>query len=219
MFNGGDDGFPGDHPHNTNPALAWVTMTIASASDGTSNTIAVSEIVTHATPGTLLLKGGALNTSGGGMGTDGRGFWQGIETQCMNQRNPQMRTMMTGTAATDVRRGHFGFSGRAADTSFMTMLPPNSPSCQNGNSRESWGTWSASSNHPGGVNAGMFDGSGRFINDSINWKSAWVTSTWAPENGDSRQTGQPGQRLDGGPSDFGVWGALGTRAGGESVTF
>jgi prepilin-type processing-associated H-X9-DG protein len=52
--------------------------------------------------------------------------------------------------------------------------------------------------HPGGVNALFGDGSVRFINDTIdagNANSAYVTS---------------------GQSPFGVWGAMGSRSGGES---
>jgi prepilin-type processing-associated H-X9-DG protein len=50
----------------------------------------------------------------------------------------------------------------------------------------------ASSRHPGGVNALMGDGSTRFISQTIN--------------------------SVGGTSGYGIWGALGTRSGKESVT-
>jgi len=216
MFNGGGSNWDTANVTQT----GWQTQTMAGAADGTSNTIAISEIATISITGSLNLKGGAIH--GMAMGGEGRGFHNGIETDCMNRRDPNARGMMLGTASTDVRRGHFGFSGRAADSSFHTALPPNSPSCQSGNSRDSWGVYSASSNHAGGVNVGFFDGHGRFISDTVNWKSTWVTSTWVPEThagrtqGTEGSVGQPGQRMSGGPSDFGVWGALGSRDGGES---
>ncbi|MDR2706205.1 MAG: DUF1559 domain-containing protein [Planctomycetaceae bacterium] len=52
-------------------------------------------------------------------------------------------------------------------------------------------------NHSGGVNAGMLDGSVRFISDTIDCNGA--------------SSGQ----VTSGKSPYGVWGALGTPAGGE----
>lgn len=75
---------------------------------------------------------------------------------------------------------------------FTTVLPPNGPSCYNAddNPSEDSGIFSASSRHPGGVQCLLVDGSVRFISETIN--------------------------ATGGRSGFGVWGALGTRAGGEA---
>jgi prepilin-type N-terminal cleavage/methylation domain-containing protein/prepilin-type processing-associated H-X9-DG protein len=75
---------------------------------------------------------------------------------------------------------------------FVTVLPPNAPSCTphtNDNLSGASGIWTANSRHPGGVNAALADGAVRFISSSI----------------DSL----------GGPSGYGVWGSLGTREGGE----
>ena len=75
----------------------------------------------------------------------------------------------------------------------MTVLPPNGPSCtahNNDNLSNASGIWTASSWHPGGVNGVLADGSVRFIPSTIN-------ST-------------------GGPTLYGVWGGLGTRAGQEA---
>jgi len=184
--------------------------------DGTSNTIAISEVVTTSTAGTRNIHGGAIHVAA--TGDDGRAFRNGIETDCFNQRDPANRRMMAGTANTSIRRGFHGFSGRPPDTSFTTTLPPGSPSCVNSaGSRDTWGSLAPSSNHPGGVNVGLFDGSVRFIPETINWRSAWVVSGFQGDGGRGAD-GQPDQggRM-GGPSDFGVWGAMGSRAGGESV--
>ena len=58
---------------------------------------------------------------------------------------------------------------------------------------------SASSYHPGGVNAAYYDGSVRFIQNTIN--------AGDPNTGKIKTSGA---------SDFGVWGALGTINGGEA---
>ncbi|PQO43482.1 DUF1559 domain-containing protein [Blastopirellula marina] len=83
---------------------------------------------------------------------------------------------------------------------FNTILPPNSPSCANSTSSNTRGIYSAGSFHPGGANALFGDGSIHFITETID---AGNQSTNAYIGDSPRE------------SPFGVWGALGTRAGGE----
>ncbi len=93
--------------------------------------------------------------------------------------------------------------GRFAFVGFHTILAPNSPNCSrpDGNIHDApWILSTASSQHPGGVNVMFADGSVRFISSTINTgnlSAAYPTS---------------------GPSPYGVWGALGSRAGGEAVS-
>jgi len=77
---------------------------------------------------------------------------------------------------------------------FTTVLAPNGPSCYDlgDNASQANGMFSASSRHPGGVNGLLGDASVRFFSQTID--------------------------SVGGPSGFGVWGSLGTRAGGESIS-
>jgi hypothetical protein len=86
-----------------------------------------------------------------------------------------------------------------------TILPPNSAVCCVGNGTVSphWfaGVWTATSEHPGGVLVSMADGSVRFISNTIDTGNLAVVAPAANA---------------GGPSPYGVWGALGTRQGGES---
>ena len=106
-----------------------------------------------------------------------------------------------------VVKGRFGSlwtDGQAERVCFNTVLGPNKPSCtndSNGNADSGGGTNGliipASSSHTGGVNVAMGDGSVHFISDSID-----TGNLAAPE-----QTS--------GPSPYGVWGALGTKTGGE----
>lgn len=93
--------------------------------------------------------------------------------------------------------------GRSFYTTLKTILPPNSPSCY---IRTDWdgasdsGFYTASSNHTGGVVAAMGDGSVRFIRDSIDAGNQGFAANTSPF-----PTASP----------YGVWGALGSRAGGE----
>jgi prepilin-type processing-associated H-X9-DG protein len=91
------------------------------------------------------------------------------------------------------------FDGYPAFTGFNTILPPNSPSCAQDNWGDTWGVFSASSFHPGGVNGLMGDGSVHFITNSIN-----TGNLNSPE-------------VTSGPSPYGVWGAMGSINGGETV--
>lgn len=78
-----------------------------------------------------------------------------------------------------------------------TVLPPNSPSCNFGGDNPSnvWGHYSVSSHHTGGAHVLLADGAVRFISENINCGNYGVGS----------------------PASFGIWGALGTIAGGESI--
>lgn len=84
-------------------------------------------------------------------------------------------------------------------TGFNTVLPPNSPSCSVSTWDGDSGISSVSSNHPGGVLVGMADGSVRFVNESVN-----TGNLAAPDP-------------SGGPSPYGIWGALGSKDGGEGA--
>jgi len=103
--------------------------------------------------------------------------------------------------------GYDWADGGVQHSAFNTILPPNSPSCVTSTWDSDVALISASSRHPGGVHVLMADGAVRFITDSIN-----AGNPQAPDLGVGRGNGGiPGQ------SPYGVWGALGTRAGGESV--
>jgi prepilin-type N-terminal cleavage/methylation domain-containing protein/prepilin-type processing-associated H-X9-DG protein len=67
--------------------------------------------------------------------------------------------------------------------------PPNSINCQNTTALEEFGTWLTfvgptgsappSSNHPGGVNLGLADGSVKFIKDTVGLQTWWALGTRA----------------------------------------
>ena len=100
-------------------------------------------------------------------------------------------------------------------------MPPNSGSCI-GTTTPGWATiqniqdvWiTPSSRHTGGVQVLLCDGAVRFVNDTINTVSGNPPCTTAPGN-----LGQAAVTSFGcaGQSPYGVWGALGTMASGETV--
>jgi prepilin-type N-terminal cleavage/methylation domain-containing protein len=168
--------------------------------DGSSNTVMISETVI----------GNAANNSEGNQADgmirgDIRVNATGIATNpslCVTSyTNGKQYVTSTG----NIRRGLYGrLYGMPyiGTTMFTTILPPNSPSCYPGGGPSGTGSRiaSATGNHTGGVNSGFGDGSVHFITDSVdcgNTSSAPVTV---------------------GVSPYGVWGALGTRDGGEAVT-
>jgi prepilin-type processing-associated H-X9-DG protein len=176
-------------------------------SDGTSNTIAWSETgVPALTADDKSVKNSLALGVTGLNGTSGLANCLGV----VSNSDPSVlnRTVYasSNTAATNeytARRGWNLYYYPGCYVSFVTMFPPNSPNCSSGN-RDAWGHWSASSFHPGGVNGTFFDGSGRFINNSIEYVTPGLSTA-------------PKQNLTG-QSEYGIWGAMGSINGGESRT-
>lgn len=87
--------------------------------------------------------------------------------------------------------------GGSAFSAMNTCLPPNSPQCAYSNHDAQDGFYTASSYHPGGVMATFADGSVRFITETIDAGNQGAYS------------------VKEGPSPYGVWGAMGSKSGGE----
>lgn len=159
--------------------------------DGTSNTIAMGEIATS-DDGFSVFGGIARRQPVGVVNSP---------ITCFNVLEPGSKRQMRSTLP-DVTawRGRYAFHGRMSYTGVNTILPPNSPSClsedDNSNRR---GQFSVTSYHPGGAHVLMADASVRFISESID------TGNLAAQD----------VRTSGGPSPYGIWGALGSIRGGE----
>jgi prepilin-type processing-associated H-X9-DG protein len=101
--------------------------------------------------------------------------------------------------------GYRWAAGNAYFAALSTILPPNSAVCVFGNSGSISahlfpGIWSATSEHPGGVQVAMADGSVRFVTDNINTGNlAAIAPTWDSGSG----------------SPYGIWGAMGSKDGGD----
>jgi prepilin-type processing-associated H-X9-DG protein len=81
-------------------------------------------------------------------------------------------------------RGIYWEVGANGTTLFNTIVPPNSTQYKWSACRDSGGGWpdqatfgNASSNHSGGVNVGMGDGSVKFIKNSISQTTWWALGT------------------------------------------
>jgi prepilin-type processing-associated H-X9-DG protein len=166
--------------------------------DGTSNTIAFSERVQAS------------------FGRNGKGSPR-IQEGCLTEvgaitTNPgaclaAVAAISSGNMYTtwNLVKGKFSSTycdGQPENVGFNTVLSPNSPSCGNDNNNNSdcaVSLLSASSYHPGGVHCLMTDGSVLFVSESIDTGNVGVAT--------ARSAASP----------YGVWGALGTRGGGESV--
>ncbi len=95
-----------------------------------------------------------------------------------------------------------------------TVLPPNSPTCR-GNQNSF--VVSASSYHPGGANAALSDGAVRFVSETIDCDA--IDEVLGGGAGFERDASGQGRNCQtySGPSTFGVWGALGSAAGGDQA--
>ncbi|MBA2114160.1 DUF1559 domain-containing protein [Bremerella alba] len=157
--------------------------------DGLTNTALMSETVQWYDDGT----GRPANGFGAVLRTDTQSP-VGCRAKWIN--NKFIDTSYTSSTATNRDRAPGGrwSDGMMAIISFNTTLGPNSAVCSDFSGKN--GVLPPRSMHPGGVNLLRGDGSSRFISENI----------------DAGNIGTQGRT---GPSRFGVWGALGTRAQGE----
>lgn len=174
--------------------------------DGTSNTIAFGECVTASA--NKNVKGGVVVTASSNIATCLATVVNGELAGDLNTDRHVSVGQVYGGIAHSV--GIRFIDNIGANMIFMTCAPPNTPYCE---SATDWGanaihTVSATSFHSGGANVVFCDGSVKFISETINALSSGYSyssmNSWSqPMNGTSR---------------FGVWGAMGSRAGGETTT-
>jgi prepilin-type processing-associated H-X9-DG protein len=171
--------------------------------DGTSNTIAMSERLCMQDMGRFHSSG---TTSANPLEVE---VVKGVADVSGIWANPQVcytvsdgKYFLQGTGI----RSRFGVNwhdGQPAYVGFNTVLPPNAPSCSNdgnhGDQRHM--IIPPASRHPGGVNVLFADGSVDFISETIDTGNLNAGYT------------QP----DNGPSLYGPWGAMGSKAGGDIV--
>jgi len=159
----------------------------ADITDGTSNTIMMAER-SIAANAQMIRQGHATSVS-----------ITSNPSACLATVSTTNRNEYTGSA--------YGGAGLRWTDAFVpytginTILPPNSPSCVSSTNENSDHVLSsATSYHPGGVNVLLADGSIRFVSETV-------------DTGDKTQP----EPTSGNRSPYGVWGAMGSKAGGEAV--
>jgi prepilin-type N-terminal cleavage/methylation domain-containing protein/prepilin-type processing-associated H-X9-DG protein len=166
--------------------------------DGVSKTIMLGESAIGSGNTNSILGSVALSTSAN--------HWTAPST-CLSRLGG---TGLTGNVNATFAGTRWGAAGNVY-TGFCTTIRPNGPTCEDDGNPDNGVLPAASSYHRGGVNVVMCDGAVRFIHDTIDAGEANVnTATPAGPLGDPTSYR--------GPSLRGVWGAMGSVAGGEVVT-
>lgn len=95
-----------------------------------------------------------------------------------------------------------------SNINFNTCLPPNGPVCSQFN-QFGFGIYSSRSRHGGGVQSLFADGAVTFVSENIDTGNKAAASPTSDTTYIAKTTASP----------YGVWGALGSRVGGESPVF
>jgi hypothetical protein len=186
------------------PFFWYHRRNFSSFPDGTSNTAAVSECLTPATyGGTRIRENVAVTPANGAYGSLILNSPAGCTSRMSAYVASKSFTDESNGYGTYVKARGLAFTdGSLGSNMFSTLSPPNSPMCAWGGGRYlSNMQLPPASNHPGGVTLGLFDGSVRFVSNAI------------------RCGDQNAPSVTSGASPYGVWGALGSPDGGESVDF
>jgi prepilin-type N-terminal cleavage/methylation domain-containing protein/prepilin-type processing-associated H-X9-DG protein len=158
-----------------------LSYSIADIKDGTSNTLAFSEAIVGDQVATAQTMGNSTgNSSGGGIAVN---LFDVTGRQADIMKDLQLCSTWFAAPGGQVnnRGNHWGW-GTTGPTLFNTVVPPN------GGGTVKWGSCrmdccvhgvhthytNATSNHSGGVNAAMADGSVKFVKSTIAFPTWWA---------------------------------------------
>ncbi|TWU04087.1 DUF1559 domain-containing protein [Neorhodopirellula pilleata] len=176
--------------------------------DGLSNTLAMAEIATYL--GDRGVVGGSMDQNvypnAAGAATVAQN--PGILLTKLDPQRPRYYASGVGVYTYFAQsRGQRWYDGLMVGTAVNTVLPPNSPSVFGFNNYGTlWehGVYSAASRHQGGCHILMADGAVKFVTESIDAGNSGAQSI-------SKDHNNVGEK-----SPYGLWGALGTIASGET---
>ena len=208
-------------------------LTLASVTDGTSNTMAFGEIATIASPN-LAVSQIAINPPVQGRSIEGVPN-QTVGAFIMVDARACKATVRGGIYPTTGAATRFGTTtgvnwlrSRTAFNGYMAIIGPNGANCFPGSGPHVNPTWvsedtnsirTAGSYHFGGAHILTFDNSVKFTPNEIDTTNsnpgALPADYYAPGRRNSAGWAQTPNWNS--PSPFGVWGALGTRGAGDDV--
>jgi len=174
--------------------------------DGLSNTIAMAELITDL--GDRDTRGTQTNNGSQNPPNDVRDNpnWCFDQGQ-VDPLRPQFWVQGIPTGGANNGRGFKWADFRPNFSGVHTIHPPNAAIC-GGNNTGQTGMFPPSSRHQGGVHILLGDGAVRFITESIAAGNRSASMVW--QNG-------VGLNSPGSQSPYGLWGALGTKAGRETT--
>jgi prepilin-type N-terminal cleavage/methylation domain-containing protein/prepilin-type processing-associated H-X9-DG protein len=179
---------------------------LESITDGTSNTVLISERISYArnkvyTSGTKypLLENIAHAVSGVFPDDDYNSCEKSAFSPEECFKTSDKNYYKTGINVMGDKTSSRWIDGGSPFTWFNTILPPNSPSCISSNADGNPIIVPPTSAHAAGCNVAFADASVSFISNTIDWGNDPTASCCRS-----------------GPSPFGVWGAIGSRDGGEA---
>jgi len=182
------------------PAM-WTTL--GDISDGTSNTASCTERLVGDS-GNLIKRAIAKDVKNAIATTD--------HDACFNVSKgfePQQCMLLRGSNGS-YQNAPNGFQGEGGARWYdaqtimnwtNTILPPNAPSCSSGGGHNDPALIPPTSNHTGGVNMALVDGSVQFLSETVGTGDLTLKCI-----------------RGGGATNYGPWGALGSRNGAESMT-
>ena len=186
-------------------------MTLSSVTDGLSNTVFLSECVVGTTQNERKVKGGqvVMDYTGGHTTDWGNLYFNPSLCNAARGADGDIASAYGVVTVGDQLMGQRWGDAHDPYTLFWTIMPPNAPTCSRGNENSVRST--ASSYHSGGVNVCMGDGAVKFVSDTVNCGDLSKDTYDVVENKSRPQD-------YGGKSIYGVWGAMGSAAGGETTS-
>jgi len=175
-------------PQQTTGMFAYQTSySVAHVKDGTSNTIAFAEALVGDFISTALRQGNSTGNANGGGGQAGNKLdVTGMQAQIQTDIVACNGWFLAPGGQAGGRGSHWGW-GSIGASMLNTAIPPN------GGGKLLWGACrmdcclnaihdhytNSTSDHNGGVNVAMGDGSVKFIKTSVSWATWWALGTKA----------------------------------------